>query len=117
MLTWFGISVLLQWRGTWKAGIRCARADWPLATLRAKPTHGRKNYFVIFFPHTKNYSWADMTLVRSIHEFPQPNACRTHKIGLKMVRDLNVGRRFIMKKLVIGMLNVVEQFHQEVVCF
>lgn len=82
--------------------------------MKAKPTHDRKKYFVIFFPHTRNYSWADMLLVRSINEFPQPIAYRTHKIGLKMVKDLNVARRFIMQKLAVGMLNIVDQFHSEV---
>ena len=103
-----------QWRGKWQAGIRCARADWPLSTLRAKPTHDRKQYFVIFFPHTRNYSWADMLLVRSINEYPQPIAYKTHLAGLKMVKDLTVARRFIMQKLVVGMLNIIDQFHSDV---
>ncbi|XP_065874017.1 histone-lysine N-methyltransferase SUVR5-like [Euphorbia lathyris] len=107
------VALWVKWRGKWQAGIRCARSDWPLSTLKAKPTHDRKKYFVVFFPHTRNYSWADMMLVRSIYEFPQPNACRTHKIGLKMVKDLNIARRFIMKKLAVGMLNIVVQFHHE----
>lgn len=107
------VALWVKWRGKWQAGIRCARADWPLSTLKAKPTHDRKKYFVIFFPHTRNYSWADMLLVRSIDEFPEPNAYRTHKIGLKMVKDLNVARRFIMQKLAVGMLNIVDQFHTE----
>ncbi|EEF40077.1 histone-lysine N-methyltransferase SUVR5 [Ricinus communis] len=107
------VALWVKWRGKWQAGIRCARADWPLSTLRAKPTHDRKKYFVIFFPHTRNYSWADMLLVRSINEFPHPIAYRTHKIGLKMVKDLNVARRFIMKKLAVGMLNIIDQFHTE----
>ncbi|XP_057984317.1 histone-lysine N-methyltransferase SUVR5 isoform X2 [Hevea brasiliensis] len=107
------VALWVKWRGKWQAGIRCARADWPLSTLKAKPTHDRKKYFVIFFPHTRNYSWADMLLVRSINEFPQPIAYRTHKIGLKMVKDLNVARRFIMQKLAVGMLNIVDQFHTE----
>ncbi len=42
---------------------------------------------MIFFPHTRNYSWADTLLVRSIEEFPEPIAYRSHKVGLKMVRD------------------------------
>ncbi|XP_057984320.1 histone-lysine N-methyltransferase SUVR5 isoform X2 [Hevea brasiliensis] len=107
------VALWVKWRGKWQAGIRCAREDWPLSTLRAKPTHDRKKYFVIFFPHTRNYSWADMLLVRPINEFPQPIAYRTHKIGLKMVKDLNVARRFIMQKLAVGMLNIVDQFHTE----
>ncbi|KAJ4715021.1 histone-lysine N-methyltransferase SUVR5-like [Melia azedarach] len=107
------VALWVKWRGKWQAGIRCARADWPLSTLKAKPTHDRKKYFVIFFPHTRNYSWADMLLVRSINEFPQPIAYRTHKVGLKMVKDLNVARRYIMQKLAVGMLNIVDQFHSE----
>ncbi|KAL0885871.1 hypothetical protein Bca101_009854 [Brassica carinata] len=109
------IALWVKWRGKWQAGIRCARADWPLTTLRGKPTHDRKKYFVIFFPHTKNYSWADMQLVRSINEFPDPLAYKSHKIGVKMVKDLTVARRNIMRKLTIGMLNIVDQFHSEVV--
>ncbi|CAH2061333.1 unnamed protein product [Thlaspi arvense] len=105
------VSDLIKFR----AGIRCAKADWPLTTLRGKPTHDRKKYFVIFFPHTKNYSWADMQLVRSIDELPDPIAYKSHKIGIKMVKDLTVARRNIMRKLTIGMLNIVDQFHSEVV--
>ncbi|TYH29058.1 hypothetical protein ES288_A02G194200v1 [Gossypium darwinii] len=107
------VALWVKWRGKWQAGIRCARADWPLSTLKAKPTHDRKQYFVIFFPHTRNYSWADMLLVRSISEFPQPIAYRSHKVGLKMVRDLTVARRYIQQKLAVGMLNIIDQFHVE----
>lgn len=66
---------------------------------------------MIFFPHTRNYSWADTQLVQSIDEFPEPIAYRSHNVGLKMVRDLAVARRYIMRKLAVGMLNVVDQFH------
>lgn len=107
------VALWVKWRGKWQAGIRCARADWPLSTLRAKPTHDRKKYFVIFFPHTRNYSWADTLLVRSINEYPHPIAYKTHNIGLKMVKDMTVPRRFIMQKLAVGMLNIVDQFHSE----
>ncbi|KAE9614368.1 putative histone-lysine N-methyltransferase transcription factor C2H2 family [Lupinus albus] len=105
------LALWVKWRGMWQVGIRCARADWPLSTLKAKPTHDRKKYFVIFFPKTRNYSWADMMLVRSINEFPQPIAYKNHKAGLKMVKDLTVARRFIMQKLAVGMLNIVDQLH------
>ncbi|XP_022751346.1 histone-lysine N-methyltransferase SUVR5-like isoform X2 [Durio zibethinus] len=107
------VALWVKWRGKWQAGIRCARADWPLSTLKAKPTHDRKQYFVIFFPHTRNYSWADIQLVQSINEFPQPIAYRSHKVGLKMVRDLSVARRYIMQKLAVSMLNIIDQFHCE----
>lgn len=104
----------LQWRGQWQAGIRCARADWPLPTLKAKPTHDRKKYLVIFFPRTRNYSWADELLVRPIHELPEPIAYKTHKVGMKMVKDLTLARRFIMQKLAVGMLGILEQLRSEV---
>ncbi|XP_068344381.1 histone-lysine N-methyltransferase SUVR5-like isoform X1 [Pyrus communis] len=107
------VALWVKWRGKWQTGIRCARADCPLSTLRAKPTHDRKKYFVIFFPHTRNYSWADTLLVRSIDEFPHPIAYKTHKVGLKVVKDLTIARRFIMQKLAVGMLNIVDQFHTE----
>jgi hypothetical protein len=55
-----------------------------------------------------------MMLVQPINEFPEPIAYRTHKIGLKLVKDLSVARRFIMKKLAVAMLNIVDQFHSEV---
>lgn len=107
------VALWVKWRGKWQAGIRCARADWPLSTLKAKPTHDRKKYFVIFFPHTRNYSWADMLLVRSIDEFPQPIAYRTHNVGVEMVKDLTVAQRFIMQKLAVSMLNIIDQLHTE----
>ncbi|XP_057980671.1 histone-lysine N-methyltransferase SUVR5 [Malania oleifera] len=107
------VAVWVKWRGKWQAGIRCARADWPLSTVKAKPTHDRKKYFVIFFPRTRNYSWADVLLVRPISEFPQPIAYRSHNVGLKMVKDLTIARRFIMQKLGISMLNIIDQLHTE----
>lgn len=55
-----------------------------------------------------------MQLVRSIYEFPDPIAYKSHKVGVKMVKDLTVARRNIMRKLTIGMLNIVDQFHSEV---
>ncbi|KAL3526706.1 hypothetical protein ACH5RR_011362 [Cinchona calisaya] len=107
------LAVWVKWRGKWQAGIRCDRADWPLSTLRAKPTHDRKKYLVIFFPRTRNYSWADELLVRPISEFPQPIAYKTHKVGVKMVKDLTLARRFVMQKLAVGMLSILDQLHSE----
>ncbi|XP_059645176.1 histone-lysine N-methyltransferase SUVR5 isoform X2 [Cornus florida] len=107
------MAVWVKWRGKWQAGIRCARADWPLPTLKAKPTHDRKKYVVIFFPRTRNYSWADVLLVRPINEFPQPIAYRTHKVGLKLVKDLTLARRFIMQKLAVSLLNIIDQLRNE----
>lgn len=107
------LAVWVKWRGQWQAGIRCARADWPLPTLKAKPTHDRKKYLVIFFPRTRNYSWADELLVRPIHELPEPIAYKTHKVGMKMVKDLTLARRFIMQKLAVGMLGILEQLRSE----
>ncbi|KAL8476034.1 hypothetical protein ACS0TY_028630 [Phlomoides rotata] len=106
-------AVWVKWRGKWQSGIRCARADWPLSTLKAKPTHDRKQYLVIFFPRTRNYSWADVLLVRPINEFPQPIAYKTHEVGMKMVKDLTLARRFIMQKLAVGMLNILDQLNRE----
>ncbi|KAH6774682.1 hypothetical protein C2S51_013086 [Perilla frutescens var. frutescens] len=106
-------AVWVKWRGKWQSGIRCARADWPLSTLKAKPTHDRKQYLVIFFPRTRNYSWADVLLVRPINEFPNPIAYKTHQVGVKMVKDLTLARRFIMQKLAVGMLNILDQLNRE----
>lgn len=55
-----------------------------------------------------------MMLVCSINEFPQPIAYETHHEGLKMVKDLTVARRFMMQKLAVGMLNIIDQFHLDV---
>ncbi|KAL3378521.1 hypothetical protein AABB24_004444 [Solanum stoloniferum] len=107
------LAVWVKWRGLWQAGIRCARADWPLSTLKAKPTHERKKYLVIFFPRTRNYSWADVLLVRPISEFPHPIAYKTHKVGVKTVKDLTLGHRFIMQRLAISILNIIDQLHAE----
>ncbi|KAJ6919486.1 hypothetical protein NC651_013445 [Populus alba x Populus x berolinensis] len=54
-----------------------------------------------------------MLLVQPINGFPEPIAYKTHKIGLKMVKDMSVARRFIMKKLAVAMVNIVDQFHSE----
>lgn len=104
----------IQWRGKWQAGIRCARSDWPLSTIRAKPTHERKQYLVIFFPRKRNYSWADVLLLRPINEFPEPIAYRSHNIGVKIVKDLIVARRFIMQKIAVTLINTIEQLTTEV---
>ncbi|XP_028058530.1 histone-lysine N-methyltransferase SUVR5-like isoform X2 [Camellia sinensis] len=105
------LAVWVKWRGKWQAAIKCARADWPLSTVKAKPTHDRKKYLVIFFPRKRNYSWADVLLVRPINEFPEPIAYRTHKVGMKMVKDLTLAHRFIMQKLAVSMLNIIDQLH------
>lgn len=98
----------------WQAGIKCARVDWPLSTLKAKPTHDRKEYLVIFFPRKRNYSWADVRLVRPINEFPQPIAYKAHRVGRKIVKDLTIARRFIMQKLAISMINIIDQLRSKV---
>ncbi|XP_042508772.1 histone-lysine N-methyltransferase SUVR5-like isoform X2 [Macadamia integrifolia] len=109
------VALWVKWRGKWQAGIRCARADWPLSTLKAKPTHERKEYSLVFFPLTRNHSWVDTLLVCSIHEFPEPIAHRTRHIGVEMVKDLTIPHHFIMQKLAIAMLNVSDQLHPEAV--
>ncbi|KAL5729184.1 [histone H3]-lysine(4) N-trimethyltransferase [Ranunculus cassubicifolius] len=109
------VALWVKWRGKWQAGIRCVRADCPLPTLKARPTRDRKKYFVVFFPHTRNYSWADMQLVRPIQECPEPIAHRTHSQGLDKVQDLTIPRRYIMQRLAVGMLNVSDKLHNEAV--
>ncbi|KAL3616441.1 hypothetical protein CASFOL_039831 [Castilleja foliolosa] len=106
-------AVWVKWRGKWQSGIRCARVDWPLPTLKAKPTHDRKQYLVIFFPRTRNYSWADVLLVRPINEYPHPIAYKTHDVGVRMVNDLTLARRFIMQKLAVSMINILDQLNRE----
>ncbi|EPS69658.1 hypothetical protein M569_05106, partial [Genlisea aurea] len=106
-------AVWVKWRGKWEPGIKCARVDWPLSTLKAKPTHDRKQYLVIFFPRTRNYSWADVLLIRSIDELPKPIAYTSHVVGVKMVKDLSVASRFIMQKLAVAMLNILDQLNRE----
>lgn len=71
---------------------------------------------MIFFPRTRTCSWADVLLVRPIYEFPQPIAYKTHKAGLKMVKDLTLARRSIMQKLAVSMVNILDRLQREV-CF
>lgn len=82
--------------------------------MKAKPTHDRKKYVVVFFPHTRNHSWADVLLVRPINERPLPIAHKTYDVALEMVKDLTIARRFIMQKLAVGMLHIGDQLHIEV---
>ncbi|KAL8251134.1 hypothetical protein R6Q59_034827 [Mikania micrantha] len=107
------IAVWVKWRGKWQAGIRCARSDWPLSTVRAKPTHDRKQYLVIFFPRKRNYSWADVLLLRPINEHPEPIAYRSHNVAVKVVKDLTVARRYIMQKIAVSLINTIEQLNSE----
>lgn len=103
-----------QWRGKWQTGIRCCRADCPLPTLRAKPTHDRKSYVVVFFPRTKTYSWVDMLLVLPIEECPLPLVNGTHRKWRKLVKDLNIPRRLNMQNLAVFMINLIDELHIEV---
>lgn len=112
------VSLSLQWEGKWNAGIKCAMADWPLSIVKAKPTHvdEQSKCFVIFSPETRSFSWVDMLLVQSIDKFPQPIAYKTYQEGLQMVQDLGIARQFIMQKLAVEMLYMVDQLHLNV-CF
>ncbi|XP_076921428.1 histone-lysine N-methyltransferase SUVR5-like [Bidens hawaiensis] len=107
------MPVWVKWRGKWQAGIRCARSDWPLLTVRAKPRHDRKQYLVIFFPRKRNYSWADVLLLRPINEYPEPIAYRSHNAAVKVVKDLTVARRYIIQKIAVSMINTIEQLNSE----
>uniref|UniRef100_A0A0D9VK21 Histone-lysine N-methyltransferase n=1 Tax=Leersia perrieri TaxID=77586 RepID=A0A0D9VK21_9ORYZ len=107
------VALWVKWRGKWQTGIQCFRVDCPLSTLKAKPTHGRKRYIIVFFPRTRTYSWVDMLLVRPIGECPQPLVNGNHRKWRKLVKDLSVPRRFIMQKLAISMLNFSDELHTE----
>ncbi|XP_006647777.1 histone-lysine N-methyltransferase SUVR5 [Oryza brachyantha] len=109
------VALWVKWRGKWQTGIQCFRVDCPLSTLKAKPTHGRKSYIIVFFPRTRTYSWVDMLLVRPINEYPLPLVNGTHRKWRKLVKDLSVPRRFIMQKLAISMLNFSDELHTEAI--
>ena len=55
-----------------------------------------------------------MLLVLPIEECPLPLVNGTHRKWRKLVKDLNVPRRFIMQKLAISMLNLSDELHIEV---
>ena len=101
------VALWVKWGGKWQAGIRCARADWPLSTLKARPTHDRKQYFFFLTPGfilglTCYLSDPLMSSLSLLH-------IGVIKFGLKkMVRDLTVARRYIMQKLAVGMLNIID---------
>ncbi|ONK68314.1 uncharacterized protein A4U43_C05F10060 [Asparagus officinalis] len=109
------VALWVKWRGKWQSGFQCPRVDCPLQTLRAKPTHDRKKYIAIFFPRSRRYSWADLLLIRSINEFPEPLASGTHRKWRKLVKDLATPRRYVMQKLAVAMLNISDQLHTEAV--
>uniref|UniRef100_A0ACD5W8E4 Uncharacterized protein n=1 Tax=Avena sativa TaxID=4498 RepID=A0ACD5W8E4_AVESA len=108
-------AVWVKWRGKWQTGIQCCRVDYPLSTLKAKPTIDRKSYIVVFFPRTRTYSWVDMLLVLPIDEYPVPLVNGTHHKWRKLVKDLSVPRQFIMQKLAISMLNFCDELHTEAI--
>ncbi|CAN6280243.1 unnamed protein product [Urochloa humidicola] len=111
----YAVALWVKWRGKWQTGIRCCRVDYPLTTVKAKPTHDRKSYIVVFFPRTKTYSWVDMLLVAPIEESPSPLVNGTHRKWRKLVKDLSIPRRFIIQKLAISMLNLSDELHIEAV--
>ncbi|CAL5019127.1 unnamed protein product [Urochloa decumbens] len=111
----YAVALWVKWRGKWQTGIRCCRVDYPLTTVKAKPTHDRKSYIVVFFPRTKTYSWVDMLLVAPIEECPSPLVNGTHRKWRKLVKDLSIPRRFIIQKLAISMLNLSDELHIEAV--
>lgn len=55
-----------------------------------------------------------MLLVLPIEECPLPLVNGTHRKWRKLVKDLNIPRRFIMQKLAILMLNISDDLHIEV---
>jgi hypothetical protein len=85
--------------------------------VKDKPTNDKQNKcLVIFSPEAGNYSWVEVILVQSIDEFPKPIPYKTYQEGLKMVQDLGIARWFIMQKLAVEMLYMVDQLHLNV-CF
>ncbi|WOK98484.1 histone-lysine N-methyltransferase SUVR5 isoform X1 [Canna indica] len=109
------VALWVKWGGKWQTGIRCPLADCPLSALRAKPTHERKRYIPVFFPRGRTYSWADLLLVRSIDELPEPLLRGTHRRWRKLVKDLTLPHRHIMQKLAVAMLDISDRLHTEAV--
>ncbi|XP_072964774.1 histone-lysine N-methyltransferase SUVR5 isoform X1 [Typha angustifolia] len=109
------VALWVKWRGKWQTGIQCPRADCPSSTLKAKPTHERKRYTIVFFPRNRTYYWVDMLLVRPIEELPVPLANGTHRKWRKLVKDLTVPRHYVMQKLAIAMLNFSDLLHTKAV--
>ncbi|CAM8915669.1 unnamed protein product [Rhodiola kirilowii] len=105
------LAVWVKCEGKWQAGLRCVKADCPLSSLKTRPIHKNKKQFVIFVPHTKNYLWADVSLIRPIDEAPQPIAHRTLDAGREEVRDVTISHLFIMQKLAVGILSIIDQLH------
>eukprot|EP01018_Ginkgo_biloba_P028126 Gb_09467 [translate_table: standard] len=109
------VALWVKWRGKWQAGIQCSSDDCPSATLKAKPTYGRKHYIVVYFPQTRSHCWTDSQLVCPISEKPEPLAYGTHESGLELVKDLHTPRRYMMQNLAVSMLDASDQLHVEAV--
>lgn len=108
-------ALWVKWRGRWQPGIQCSSDDCPSETLRGKPTYERKQYIVVYFPHTRSHCWADSQLVCPITEKPEPLAYGTHASGFELVKDLCIPRRYMMQTLAVAMLDVSDQLHIEAV--
>ncbi|XP_057872607.1 histone-lysine N-methyltransferase SUVR5 isoform X1 [Cryptomeria japonica] len=104
-----------KWRGKWQPGIQCSTDDCPSATLKGKPTSERKNYTVVYFPHSRSHCWADSQLICPITEKPEPLAYGTHESGFALVEDLQTPRRFMMQSLAVAMFDISDQLHIEAV--
>ncbi|KAL8143743.1 hypothetical protein V2J09_016775 [Rumex salicifolius] len=108
------MALWVKWRGKWQSGIKCARADWPLDTVRARPSHDRKNYIVVYFPHNRNYSWVDTYLVRPIDNLPEPIVHESYEAGIQLVKDLSIAQKIQLQNLAFGVLNIFDNLHFQV---
>jgi hypothetical protein len=55
-----------------------------------------------------------MLLVLPIEECPLPLVNGTHRKWRKLVKDLNIPRRFNMQNLAVFMINLIDELHIEV---
>ncbi|KAK9108768.1 hypothetical protein Sjap_016828 [Stephania japonica] len=107
------VALWVKWKGKWHAGIRCLEVDCPRSILKGRLFHDPKKDFIVFFPHTRDYCWADMLLVCPIDELPETISSGTHYQGLEKVKDLSVPHSFMMQKLAVDMLDIIGKLHNE----
>jgi hypothetical protein len=101
-----------QWRGKWQTAIQCHIEDCRMATVKAKPTYGKKKYIVVYMVRTRMYLWVDEQNVCPLTKNPSPLVSGYHLEWREMVAaDTGAPRRRLFLSLGWDMLDISDRLH------
>jgi hypothetical protein len=107
-----GHPLWIKWRGKWQTAIQCHIEDCRMATVKAKPTYGKKKYIVVYMVRTRMYLWVDEQNVCPLTENPSPLVSGYHLEWREMVAaDTGAPRRRLFLSLGWDMLDISDRLH------